>query len=123
VEIVNLRLHAVGKTEPIPFTTHPHAGPDPQPAFLGRRPVFLSGASSQMIPIYRGEALLPGNQLVGPALVVRRDTTILLGENDTGWVDLFLNLLINVSGATDARDRLIRDYQHGRAALPGEKYI
>lgn len=123
VEIVNLRLHAVGRTEPLPLTAYPHASPDPFPAFLGKRPVFFSAVSPQKIPIYRGEALLPGNQLVGPALVVRRDTTILLGENDNGWVDPFLNLLIKVTGAADARDHLIRNLQPGRASLPGEKYI
>ena len=113
IEIVNLRLHAVGEVEPISLPAHPPADPDPREALLGCKPVYLSALSPQTIPIYRGEALRPGNQLNGPALVVRRDTTILIGEGDTGKVDPFLNLIINLS----------RDHKNGRASLPGARYI
>jgi N-methylhydantoinase A len=113
VEIVNLRLHAVGKVEPIPLPAYPPGDSDPQPALLDRQPVFFSASSPHTIPIYRGEALRPGNQLSGPALVVRSDTTILIGEGDNGNIDPFLNLIINIS----------RDQQNGRVSLPGTKYI
>jgi N-methylhydantoinase A len=49
------------------------------------------------VPLYRAEALLPGNQLSGPALLAREDTTILLGPGDTGRVDAFNNILVQVS--------------------------
>jgi N-methylhydantoinase A len=123
VEIVNLRLHAVGKMEPIPLPAHPPAGPDPQPALIGYESVFFSNRIAQSIPVYRGKALLPGNQLAGPALVVRSDTTILLGENDTGWVDPFLNLNINISRESISGDMISRDPKNGRASLPGDKYL
>ena len=98
VEIVNLRLHAVGRVLPIPLPAHPPADPSPQHALLDRCSVFLTGPTPQLIPLYRGESLLPGNHLPGPALIVRSDTTILIGEGDGANVDSFLNLVINISG-------------------------
>jgi N-methylhydantoinase A/oxoprolinase/acetone carboxylase beta subunit len=56
--------------------------------------VFAEGV--YQAPMYRAESLLPGNQLQGPALVVRSDTTILLGLTDTASVDAFDNILIQV---------------------------
>jgi N-methylhydantoinase A len=48
------------------------------------------------VPFYRGEALQPGDILQGPAVVVRNDTTVLLGPADQAEVDAFCNLLIVV---------------------------
>jgi N-methylhydantoinase A/oxoprolinase/acetone carboxylase beta subunit len=45
---------------------------------------------------YRGEALEHGNHLHGPAVVVRSDTTILLGTTDLVEVDQYNNLCIEV---------------------------
>lgn len=96
VEIVNLRLRAVGQLPPIPLRTYPPTEPNPQHTLLDYRPVFLSTASPKIIPVYRGEALRPDNQIQGPALVLRSDTTILLGDGDKALVDPYLNLLITV---------------------------
>ncbi len=96
VEIVNLRLHAVGHIPPIPLPSQPPSSTDPQPALLDRRPVVLAAPPAQLIALYRGEALRPGNRIPGPALIVRSDTTIYLGPEDIAIVDPFLNLLITI---------------------------
>ena len=95
VEIVNLRLRAVGRGSPPPLRAAPLGDPDPRPALLENRPVvFTTEVRSTLL--YRAEALVPGNRLTGPALVVRADTTILLGPGDRAAVDGFGNLLIEV---------------------------
>lgn len=95
VEVVNLRVRAVGVTAPPPLLRQPLAGPHPEAARLGTRPVrFEQGLLPT--PLYRAEALRPGNRLTGPAVVVRADTTVLLGPSDRAGVDEFGNLLIEV---------------------------
>jgi N-methylhydantoinase A len=96
VEIVNLRVRAVGLLKPPPLVPQPDAGPDPSPALLGRQPVYLA-EGRQDTPFYQGEALKPGNRIAGPALVVRSDTTLLLAPGDQAIVDPYANLIVEVS--------------------------
>jgi N-methylhydantoinase A len=95
VEIVNMRLRAVGKITPPPLAARPMHSPQPDQALIESRPVIFAEGIFQ-VPLYRAESLLPGNHLQGPALVVRSDTTLLLGLTDTASVDAFDNILIKV---------------------------
>jgi N-methylhydantoinase A/oxoprolinase/acetone carboxylase beta subunit len=47
-------------------------------------------------PLFRAEALESGNLIEGPALIVRADTTILVGPSDKLEVDAFGNLVIDI---------------------------
>ena len=97
LEIVNLRLQAVGRVDPpsLPRLRGQlaGAGPDPAPALLEHRPLYLPTGLVQA-PLYQGEALGAGNRLRGPALVARSDTTVLLGPGDHAIVDSFGNLIV-----------------------------
>ncbi len=104
LEIVNVRLRAVGAVRRPPLPALPLAGPDPSPALLDRRPVVLD-AGRELIPFYRGEALRPGNKIPGPAVVLRTDTTILIGRRDRVEVDRYQNLIIAV-GRTGIIERI-----------------
>ncbi len=95
IEIVNLRLRAVGQTEPPSLSASEYSGSDPSPALLTTRCVVFS-IGNLATSFYRGELLQPGNQLTGPAVVVRSDTTILLGPTDSAEVDGYGNLIIEV---------------------------
>lgn len=95
IETVNLRVRAIGKGNPPPLLSRPYQGPDPAPAYLETRPVVFAGGSLDT-PLFRAESLEPGNQIHGPAVVVRSDTTILVGPTDHAEVDGFGNLLIVV---------------------------
>ena len=95
VEIVNLRLRAVGRITPPPLVEKPLHSPDPGQAFLETKSVTFPEGELE-VPLYRAESLLPGNHLLGPALVVRADTTLLLGPTDSAMVDAFDNILVQV---------------------------
>ncbi len=96
VEVVNLRVRAIGAGDPPPLLPMPLASADPAQAWIENREVtFSQGRLST--PLYRAEALLPGNCLSGPAVIVRSDTTILLGASDRAAVDGFGNLLVEVA--------------------------
>jgi N-methylhydantoinase A len=95
VEVVNLRVRAIGHGDPPPLFPQPFQGPVPALAFLEARPVIFSGGTLET-SFYRGEMLQHGNRIQGPAVIVRSDTTILLGSTDRAEVDQFDNLLIEV---------------------------
>jgi N-methylhydantoinase A len=95
IEIVNVRVRAVGKVIPPPIPIHPIGDADPSPALLESRPVVLKNGLQQ-VPLYRGESLNPGNVIHGPAIVIRADTTILIGPTDQASVDVYQNLLTNI---------------------------
>lgn len=95
VEIVNIRVRAVGKVQPPSLLTHPSTGPSVEHALIGRRMVSFSEKLIET-PLYQGEKLQPGNRIMGPAVIVRTDTTILLGISDQAVCDPLLNILIEV---------------------------
>ena len=97
VEIVNVRLKATGRVPRPALPQHLPAGVDPARALMGLRTVYFKPTSPENIPFYRGEDLEPGNLLSGPAIILRSDTTILLGHGDQAEVDAHLNLIIQVA--------------------------
>ncbi len=94
VEIVNVRVRAVGHVPKPELPSFRKEGRSPRSALIDKRSVFL-GESAEQIPFYDGEKLMPGNSFAGPAIVVRPDTTILIGPNEKVVVDEFTNLLIS----------------------------
>ena len=69
---------------------------NPDFAFLENRPVIFIDGSKQ-VPLYQGELLTHGTSISGPAIIVRRDTTVFLSDMDTTSVDQFGNLIITIS--------------------------
>ncbi|MBI4732303.1 MAG: hydantoinase/oxoprolinase family protein [Chloroflexi bacterium] len=95
VEVVNLRVRAIGEVTPPPLVAEQDQSPDASRAFFEKRNVLFAQGNLST-PLYRAEALQPGNRITGPAVVVRSDTTILLGPSDKANVDGFSNLIIEV---------------------------
>jgi N-methylhydantoinase A len=94
VEIVNIRLRAVGISSPPKIPSFPGGNGIPSNAILGNRAVVVSHQRVE-IPIYQGELLSPGDYIEGPAVIVRKDTTIYLPRASTTVVDRFLNQVIS----------------------------
>lgn len=98
IEIVNLRARAIGLVEQPPLPAFPKASTKLDQALLGHFPLRL-GDEEKVAPFYDGEKLGAGHFFEGPAIVVRPDTTILVGESDHAEVDRFLNLIITIGTA------------------------
>jgi N-methylhydantoinase A len=93
VEIVNIRLRAKGLTSPPEVPVFQDGDGDSSKALLSYRSVVVSHQNIE-IPIYQGELLTPGDQIQGPAVVLRKDTTIYLPHATSAIVDRFLNQVI-----------------------------
>ncbi len=79
VELVNVRMTALGRTPKPDLEVGPDAGSDPSAALKGRRPVFEPAAAEFVdAPVFDGGLLAPGNALSGPAIVETAVTTILV---------------------------------------------
>ncbi|MFZ1745233.1 MAG: hydantoinase/oxoprolinase family protein, partial [Nitrospirales bacterium] len=99
IEIVNVRVRAVGQVTPPTIPTRPAGSADPTAALWEDRPVVLP-QGMQPVPHYWGTRLCPGHEIHGAAILVLDDTTIYLGPTDHAAIDTYSNILIKV-GVTD----------------------
>jgi N-methylhydantoinase A len=96
IEIVHLRLAGIGRLKRVP--PPPRRLTKAQPIPHTRRSLFLDAqAGFQLVPVYDGNTLQPGQQIDGPALIEERNTTILIGRHDRLEIDAHDNFLIRVA--------------------------
>ena len=100
IEIVNVRVRAIGRVTPPSIPKNSLGPTDSSSAKWEERPVVLNGGI-QSVPHYWGNRLRPGHEVYGPAIFVLDDTTVYLGPADHAKIDAYSNILIDV-GATDA---------------------
>jgi N-methylhydantoinase A len=90
VELVTLRVRAVGPTPKPIFEELPRGGEDASPARVGEREVWFEGAAgprSQPAGLFERERLAAGNRLTGPAMVFQLDATTVIPPGWVGEVD------------------------------------
>ena len=93
VEVVNLRLTATGETHKPPIQPLPIADADPSEAFTVQNPVIFDG-EARSTDFYRREALQPGNQIAGPAILTEFSATTVIPPNFSSVVDAYQNLIL-----------------------------
>ena len=95
IEIVNLRVRCIGSVSTVPILKTELVTTDPSVANLGKGPMVLSGEVIET-DIYSGDLLKPGHVIVGPALIVYSDTTILISYEDRAVVDSWHNVVLDI---------------------------
>lgn len=93
VEVVNLRVKAVGLTEKPALPEVESLGPDARAARLGRRLMRFEGRDYRA-DVYNRELLGAGNFLSGPALVLDYESTAVVAPGFVCRVDKHGNLII-----------------------------
>ncbi|HSJ58097.1 MAG TPA: hydantoinase/oxoprolinase family protein [Anaerolineae bacterium] len=98
VEVVNLRLKAVGRTAKPEFTYVPEGDLNPRAAQIGYKQVYFAAEGSALgirpvlAALYDRASLRPGNMVVGPAIIFQLDTTTVLppgwSASTDGWGNL-----------------------------------
>jgi N-methylhydantoinase A len=77
VELVNLRMTAVGVTEKPAFKKDAFRGADPSVSLKGKRGVFIPSVREHMpVEVYDGDTMGYGNAVKGPAVIEQVNTTI-----------------------------------------------
>ncbi|MDQ7039050.1 MAG: hydantoinase/oxoprolinase family protein, partial [Aquificota bacterium] len=97
VEIVNLRLRAVGRTrKPELPSFEERSREDPSDALTGYREVLFRGEFLRA-GVYNRERLRWGNIVEGPAVVVEYSSTTFIPPGSRAQVDRFGNLVVDVN--------------------------
>ena len=81
IEVVNLRLAAIGKLDALEVVKVSAEVADP--VAISRRPVWINRELGFVeTPVYDGRVLAPRQQLTGPAIIEEATTTLILGAGD-----------------------------------------
>jgi N-methylhydantoinase A len=100
VEIVTYRVRtAAASTKPALRPAPERGARPPAEACARARSVYWAEVGDfETTPVYWGEKLLPGNLIAGPAVVQVPDTTIVVHPGQTGRLDPYGNVLIDLDG-------------------------
>ncbi|MDP6428202.1 MAG: hydantoinase/oxoprolinase family protein [Rhodospirillales bacterium] len=102
VEIINVRVQAVGVTEKPAFEEAPRAEADPSAALKGMRDVYIPEDNEfAEVPVYDGHALAHGHQITGPAMIEEVTTAIFVSSSFDCMVDALGSFVLYRKGRED----------------------
>jgi len=93
IELVNVRLTARGEIDTPEIRPADPASEPVSSARRGTRPVVTAVDESIQTPYYEGDALAPGHQINGPAVIEEQNSTIWLPPNFDAEVDKYTNII------------------------------
>ena len=94
VEIVNLRLQAIGRTQKPVRRPEPIGNMDSSSALVGEITALASSQEQITFSLYERDQLQPGAVIPGAALVLQMDSTTYIPPGWEARVDQFRNLLV-----------------------------
>jgi len=95
LEIMNLRVTAVGAVDKAGLCRKPLGAPDAAAARKGERPVYFEQRGGFAgTPVYERDRLEPGNRIEGPAVVEERITTVVVHPGWSLRVDELENIIM-----------------------------
>lgn len=102
VELINVRLQALGVADKPGFRPQPRDGADPAHALKGRRPVYVpEDKAFREVPIYDGHALRHGNRVAGPAMIEEVTTAVFVSAAYDCVVDAMGSFVVYRKGRED----------------------
>lgn len=96
VELINIRLSAIGLTAKPVTPKYEAGGKDASHAIKGEREAWFD-KGMKSAPVYDGLALEPGNELRGPAIIEQPTTTIIVPEDTELSCDDWGNYVLQIS--------------------------
>jgi len=102
VDLINVRLQAVGITEKPAFRVQEFAGADASGALKGERDMYVFSARAfHAVPVYDGHQLRYGNRIQGPAMIEQVTTAILVSDAHDCAVDKYGSFAVYKKGCKD----------------------
>jgi len=109
IEIINVRVQAIGATDPPAYREEDWAGADAASALKGRRSVYIPETRRfSEVPVYDGHRLRCGNRVTGAALIEQETTAIFVSSAYDCVVDALGSFAIYVKGREDLVSSCIR---------------
>jgi len=96
VQLVNLRLTAIGEVQRVPWPEHDGNASDAKP--IASRTVLVGPGRRETVPVYRLAGLYPGASFAGPGLVEYAGSTLFVPDGWTATFDAMLNARLERSG-------------------------
>jgi len=102
VELINVRVQAIGAVEKPRPLREDWAGEDAARALKGRRSVYLPEANAfRAVPVYDGHQLGFGNRIAGPAMIEEVTTAVFVSESYDCAVDAYGSFAVYRKGRED----------------------
>jgi len=102
VEIINVRLQAIGITDKPSYKREVWAGADASAAAKGRRNVYIPEANGfREVAVYDGHRMRFGNRVAGPAMIEQETTAIFVSASFDCVVDAYGSFTLYRKGRED----------------------
>jgi N-methylhydantoinase A len=97
LEIMSLRITAVGAVDKTGLSEKKSGGADPANALKGRRRAYFEESGGMVeVPVYNRDLLAPGNRIAAPAIIEERITTVVVHPGWNAWIDGFENVVMEM---------------------------
>ena len=105
VELINVRVQAIGAVEKPRYRKEDWAGEDASRALKGRRSVYIPEANAfRAVPVYDGHKLGFGNRIAGPAMIEEVTTAVFVSDSFNCAVDAYGSFAVYRKG----REELVK---------------
>lgn len=114
VEIINVRLQAIGATARPPLLREPPGSADASAAHKGERSVYVHERDAfATVPVYDGHRMRSGQRVSGPALIEQKTTAIFVSDSFDCVVDPLGSFVLYAKGREDllARSQQAQEVQ------------
>ncbi|MEK7362028.1 MAG: hydantoinase/oxoprolinase family protein [Pseudomonadota bacterium] len=102
VEIINVRVQAIGLTDKPHYRKESRAGADASAAAKGRRKVYIPETNAfREVPVYDGHRMRFGNRIAGPAMIEQETTAIFVSASYDCIVDAYGSFALYQKGRED----------------------
>jgi N-methylhydantoinase A len=82
IELISLRVQAIGITEKPSYRKLDYAGEDAGPTLKGERRIVVPESGGwRIVPVYDGDRLRFGNRVIGPAIIEQVNTSFLVSAS------------------------------------------
>ncbi len=111
VEIINVRVQAIGGTDRPHYKEESWAGADPSAAAKSRRSVYMPESDAFAdIPVYDGHKLRFGNRIAGPVMIEQETTAIFVSASYDCVIDAYGSFALYQKGREDlVRNCLVQE--------------
>ena len=100
VELINLRLVCIGKTQKPEFRQEDYDGSDPSGAVKKLKKIFMPQQENfRQVEVFDGDKLKFGNRISGPALVEQVNTTAFVSPEYNLMVDRYGSYTMYLKGS------------------------